>query len=73
MARCRQCATLFGYEYHPSIPLSASLTAERRELLFPTTEPRRRSNASQPWQTKARFSGEILVEQGDQNLSVFWS
>ena len=53
------------------VPASASLTAERRELLFPTL------NAAQIERIVARgkrrrvAAGEILVEQGDQNLPFF--
>ena len=53
------------------IPLSSSLTAERRELLFPDAEPGALS-ASQPIANEGAFQrASSWFEQGDQNLPFF--
>jgi len=53
------------------IPLSASLTAERRELLFPTLSPAQIERIAAHVKRRRVSAGEILVEQGDQKPSVF--
>src|SRR5580704_15493389 len=53
------------------IPLSASLTAERRELLFPTLSPAQIERIAAHGKRRSVSAGEILVEQGDQNLPFF--
>jgi thioredoxin reductase (NADPH) len=53
------------------IPLSASLTAERRELLFPTLSPAQIERIAAHGKRRRVSAGEILVEQGDQNLPFF--
>src|SRR5712671_2859184 len=53
------------------IPLSASLTAERRELLFPTLSPAQIERIAAHGKRRRASAGEILVEQGDQNLPFF--
>src|ERR1700752_1417995 len=53
------------------VPLSASLTAERRELLFPTLSPAQIERIAAHGKRRRVSAGEILVEQGDQNLPFF--
>src|SRR6201984_1075571 len=53
------------------IPLSASLTSERRELLFPTLSPAQIERIAAHGKRRRVSAGEILVEQGDQNLAFF--
>src|ERR1700733_3553684 len=53
------------------IPLSASLTAERRELLFPTLSPAQIERIAAHGKRRRVSASEILVEQGDQNLPFF--
>jgi CRP-like cAMP-binding protein len=53
------------------IPLSASLTAERRELLFPTLSAAQIERIAAHGKRRRVSAGEILVEQGDQNLPFF--
>src|SRR5580704_3939902 len=53
------------------IPLSASLRAERRELLFPTLSPVQIERIAAHGKRRRVSAGEILVEQGDQNLPFF--
>jgi len=53
------------------IPLSASLTAERRELLFPTLSPAQIERIAAHGKRRRVSAGKILVEQGDQNLPFF--
>lgn len=53
------------------LPLSESLTAERRELLFPTLSPAQIERIAAHGKRRRVSAGEILVEQGDQNLPFF--
>src|ERR1700730_13842551 len=53
------------------IPLSTTLTACRRELLFPTLSPAQIERIAAHGKRRRVSAGEILVEQGDQNLPFF--
>src|SRR5260370_32313003 len=53
------------------IPLSASVRAERRELLFPTLSAAQIERVAAHGKRRRVSAGEILVEQGDKNLPFF--